>query len=446
MDDLSQFSQGLSEIPAVVRQWAADRLLTPETALQAGIVAVVIGAAFLLSVPVKRALQRRFGNLYTGVGLGSRLMRVMIRQSPFAIALVLTWIGWAVNARLGASDTVFRLTSNLLLAWLAIRFATTFVLSRFWARIIAFFAWSLAALNILGLLSPALTLLDSAAVSLGEVRISLLVLAKAALLLVVLMSLGGRLSNVAEKRLADMGELTPSARVLIGKLVKVLIFALVFMVALNSVGIDLTALAVFSGAIGVGIGFGLQKVVANLISGFILLMDKSIKPGDVIEIGEVYGWIKSLRARYVSVVTRDGKEYLIPNEDLITTQVVNWSFSDRNIRIKLPVGVSYGSDVRQVMRIMAEAARVSERVLDKPSPVVLLVGFGDSSVDFELRFWIADPQNGLQNVKSEIYLAIWDGFKEQGVEIPFPQRDLHLKSGLETLAHNFPETDGKDEA
>lgn len=419
--------------PAKAMEWVSTRVLAPETALQAVAVALTLVLAFPLSMPMRQALQKRFEGLYRGIGLGPRLMRVFIRQLPYVLALALIWIAWAVNARLGADDALFTLASNLLLAWLAIRFATAFVLSRFWARVIALLAWTLAALNILGLLEPALELLDSAALSLGNVRISLLVVAKAVLLLAVLLRVGGWLSNLTEKRLEALGELTPSARVLIGKLIKVVVFALILIIALDSVGIDLTTLAVFSGAIGVGIGFGLQKVVANLISGFILLLDKSIKPGDVIEIGEVYGWIKSLRARYVSVVTRDGKEFLIPNEDLITTQVVNWSFSDSNIRLKLPVGVSYGSDVRLVMRLMAEAARVSDRVLDNPAPVVLLVGFGDSSVDFELRFWISDPQNGLQNVKSEIYLAIWDKFKEHGVEIPFPQRDVHLRSGLEGL-------------
>ncbi|WP_051694079.1 mechanosensitive ion channel family protein [Desulfohalovibrio reitneri] len=434
---MDTFSPHLNKALAWLRQagdWAAQRLLSAETATQAGVLLALLVLAFILAAPLRRTLQRRFDRLYRGVGLGPRLFRSLVRQTPYLAALALTWIAWAVNARLGGEETLFRLASSLLLAWLAIRFATAFVLSRFWARLIAGFVWALAALNILGLLAPAMALLDSVAFNLGEVRISLLTLSKATILVLVMLRAGSWLSNLAEHRLAAMTGLTPSARVLIGKLIKVVVITLVIMIALNSVGLDLTTLAVFSGAVGVGIGFGLQKVVANLISGFILLMDKSIKPGDVIEIGDVYGWITTLRARYASVVTRDGKEYLIPNEDLITTQVVNWSFSNRNIRLKLPVGVSYNSDIRLAMRIMADAAKVSDRVLTDPPPLPRLVGFGDSSVDLELRFWIADPQNGIVNVKSDIYLAVWDGFKEHGIEIPFPQRDVHVRSGLEGLS------------
>lgn len=444
MDTLSSYFESGRSWAAQALEWLRSWLLSVEFMLQAGILAAILVISFPLAVPLRSALEKRFESVYRGVGFLPRLFRAFTRQVPFLLALTLTWIAWTVNARLEADDALFRLASNLLLAWIVIRFGAAFVLSRAWARIIAFAAWTIAALNILGLLDPALGLLDSAGFSLGEVRVSILTLIKALILLLVLIRIGSWLSNLTESRLSHVSELTPSARVLIGKLVKVMVFALVFMIALNSVGIDLTALAVFSGAVGVGVGFGLQKVVANLISGFILLMDKSIKPGDVIEIGEVYGWIKSLRARYVSVITRDGKEYLIPNEDLITTQVVNWSFSDRNIRLKLPVGVSYGADIHKARRIMLEAANVSNRVLQSPKPIVLLKGFGDSSVDLELRFWIADPQNGVHNVKSVIYFEIWDKFKEHGVEIPFPQRDLHVRSGLEGLLHARKPPSGKE--
>jgi small-conductance mechanosensitive channel len=178
----------------------------------------------------------------------------------------------------------------------------------------------------------------------------------------------------------------------------------------------------------VGIGFGLQKVVSNLISGFILLSDGSVKPGDVVQIGEVYGWISSLKTRYVSVVTRDGIEYLIPNEDLITQQVINWSYSNSRVRLKVPFGVSYKSDPHQVQALVLSAMHALPRVLKTPPPVCLLQGFGDSSVDMELRVWINDPKNGVANLKSEVLFAVWDTLKENGIEIPFPQRDVHIIS------------------
>ena len=194
-------------------------------------------------------------------------------------------------------------------------------------------------------------------------------------------------------------------------------------------GVDLTGLAVLSGAIGVGLGFGLQKVVSNLVSGVIILLDKSIKPGDVISLGDTFGWIEQLGARYVSVVTRDGKEYLIPNEDLITGQVVNWSHSNDFVRLDIHFGLSYGDDPHEVRRVAIAAAAAVPRVLSDRAPVCHITGFGDSSVDYILRFWIRDPAGGLTNIRGNVYLALWDAFKENGISIPFPQREVKMLEG-----------------
>ena len=167
------------------------------------------------------------------------------------------------------------------------------------------------------------------------------------------------------------------------------------------------------------------------ISGIILLLDKSIKPGDVIAIGDTYGWVKSLNARYVSLETRDGVEHLIPNEELIITRVENWSFSNSRIRLRIPVGVHYNSDVRKAVKLCVEAASQPERILDEPKVVCHLKGFGDSSVDLEIRAWIGDPQNGRSSVINEILLGVWDKFHEHGIEIPYPQRDIHFKNSLD---------------
>jgi small-conductance mechanosensitive channel len=198
--------------------------------------------------------------------------------------------------------------------------------------------------------------------------------------------------------------------------------------ALGSIGIDLTAFAVFSGAVGVGVGFGLQKVVSNLVSGVILLLDRSIKPGDVIEIEGTYGSVIALNARYASVQTRDGKEYLIPNEDLITERVTNWSFSNDLIRMHVKVGISYRSDPHEAIRLALEAARDVPRVLSEPAPNCVLVAFGDSTIDLELRFWINDPANGTANVRSGVMLNLWDLYQENGIELPHPQREVMLRN------------------
>jgi small-conductance mechanosensitive channel len=192
-------------------------------------------------------------------------------------------------------------------------------------------------------------------------------------------------------------------------------------------GIDLTAFAVFSGAVGVGIGFGLQKIVSNFVSGIILLLERSIKPGDVIEVGSTFGSVTYLGARYASVRGRDGKEYLIPNENLITNQVVNWSYSSRLVRLDVPFGVAYDSDLHAVRDLAVEAAKRTNRVLASPMPVCHLTGFGDSAVNLLLRFWINDPANGVANIKGAVLLGLWDAFKAHGIQIPFPQRDVRIR-------------------
>jgi len=197
-------------------------------------------------------------------------------------------------------------------------------------------------------------------------------------------------------------------------------------VALRVVGIDLTAFAVLTGAIGVGIGFGLQKMVSNFVSGITILLDKSIKPGDVLVVGDSYGRVQSLGARYASLITRDGVEYLIPNEDLVTQQVINWSYSSDNVRLKVPVGIAYEADVRLAIALCVAAAQQVERVLPHPAPICLLKGFGANAVELELRFWIHDPMNGVANVKSDVLLHIWDSFHAKDISFPYPQRDLHI--------------------
>jgi small-conductance mechanosensitive channel len=219
--------------------------------------------------------------------------------------------------------------------------------------------------------------------------------------------------------------------VLVIKLVKIVLTVIAVVAALQSVGIDLTAFAVLTGAIGVGIGFGLQKMVSNFVSGITILLDRSIKPGDVIAVGETYGRVQSLGARYVSIVARDGREFLIPNEDLVTQQVENWTYSSEQIRLKIPVGISYRADPRRAIELCVEAAAAVKRVLEKPSPACLLKGFGESAIDLELRFWIEDPKNGVSNVKSDVMLQVWDRFRDAGIEIPYPQRDVNFTAPIE---------------
>ncbi|MBK1876883.1 mechanosensitive ion channel family protein [Pelagicoccus mobilis] len=260
-----------------------------------------------------------------------------------------------------------------------------------------------------------------------ETRVTALTLVKGVVAILILIPVAGWLMKSSEKKVTRMANVSPALQVLSVKLIKVLVVTGAVLFSISAVGIDLSSFAVLGGAIGLGLGFGFQKVISNLISGVILLGDKSIKPGDVIEVDNTYGWINTLGARYTSVITRDGTEHLIPNEMMITEKVVNWSFSSDNVRVKIPFGVSYNSDVRQVMKIANEAGAAHPRVLKDPAAATRMIGFGDNSVDFELRVWLKDPADGLGNIRSDLLLALWDAFQEHNIEIPFPQRDLHIR-------------------
>jgi small-conductance mechanosensitive channel len=274
--------------------------------------------------------------------------------------------------------------------------------------------------------------LDGFALEVGTWRISAfdVLFAVAAILLVLAFAWAAtRLTRSALRRLP---QLDSTQSVLAEKIATIVIWVVTFLIGVDVLGIDLTALTVFSGAFGLAIGFGLQKTFGNLISGIILLMDKSIKPGDVIAVADqtgqqTFGQIRKIGIRAVSVTTRDQREYLIPNENLMINQVENWSYSSRNVRIQINVGVSYEADMNRAEELMLEAAGKAKRVLATPPPSVWMSEYGDNSVNFTIHCWISDPEEGVGNVRSEVLKNLWWLFKDNGIEIPFPQRDVNLR-------------------
>ncbi|MFT4902302.1 MAG: small-conductance mechanosensitive channel [Lentimonas sp.] len=342
----------------------------------------------------------------------------------------------------GTDVTVFRFFSLLGTCWITIGVLTSLLREPFWARSVAVFGYLLSGLFGLDLVEDSVALLDGLKFNFGSFSVTAWGVLAGILAFAFSLWISLAIARLAEVRIQSIPNLSPSLRVLLAKFVRIAFIAIASMVAISSMGVDLSTLTVLGGAIGIGLGFGLQKVVSNLVSGMILLMDNSIKPGDVIEIEGTYGWINNLRARYASVITRDGTEHLIPNEDLITQKVVNWSFTDNLVRIKVPVGVSYNSDPHQCIQLVLEAATSVERVLTHPAPTCPLRGFGDSSVDLELRFWISDPAAGVANVQSQVLLKIWDSFKANNIEIPYPQRDLHIRSSeIIAVQRSHPDPD-----
>ena len=396
----------------------------------------LIAGLYVFSELLHRWLEPRLEKRLRQIQNQPRLLRflaLLLRRIRWIAFALLLWIAYVVLREITwySRSYFIGVAMSLVSAWLIISVGSRIIRNITLARTVAVIAWTAAALNILGLLQPAIDLMDSISLGMGELQVSLWSLVKGILLLAGLLWAAGAVGNLVDRRLAGNEDLTPSLQVLIGKVFKVLLVTIAFFAALTAIGVDLTALAVFSGAVGLGLGFGLQKVVSNLVSGIIILLDKSIKPGDVISVGETFGWITSLRSRYVSVVTRDGREHLIPNEDFVTQQVINWSFSSRNIRLEVTFGISYDCDPHMARKLAIEAAKTTDRVAQVPEPVCHLAGFGDSPVDFVLRFWIQDPERGVANVRGLVLLALWDSFKEAGLSFPYPHREIIIKSPLE---------------
>jgi len=398
----------------------------------------------------------QFGLILTGAGIAyasDAAIRARVDMTTFAMGLPLPLRHFARVLVYSASTAVFavlmiaaRITmyhstwpsrsyllavaAKLALAWLVIRLVTSVIRNEFIVKLVSLSAWLIAALSVVGQLQPMLELLDSDAVSivLGGLRLTPLVLIKLGALLLVALWLTNIASNFVEGRITRSTDLTPSIQVLLVKMIRMGLMVLAIIIALSAVGINLSALAVFSGAVGVGIGIGLQKIVANFISGIILLADKSVKPGDLVTIGDSSGRISAMKTRYISVAAGDGREFLIPNEDLVTQKVVNWTYTDKNTLVKVLFGANYDADPRLVCKLAIEIATAAPRAIKNKPPNCILTEFAEAGMKFSLTFWIADP-DGMDNVKSDVMLALWDTFKREGIRVPYPVREIRVRGG-----------------
>jgi small-conductance mechanosensitive channel len=409
----------------------AETLIRPWNAYQLAMILGVIALTWLLRRRAKPALHSWMRRREDWPRWRLRMLVILHQRLGMIIFVALMWTLLAVMREITwpSRSYLIAIAANLATAWLVVGVATRLISNPILRGVVRYGAWTWVTLRILQIDDEARDLLDGIALNLGEMRLSLWAILQAAVLIGVFLVIARLASQVTRTSIERNEDLSPSMRVLTVKLLQVALYGTAIFVGLRAVGVDLTGLAVLSGAIGLGLGFGLQKVVSNLVSGVIILLDKSIKPGDVISLGETFGWIQSLGARYVSVVTRDGREYLIPNEDLITGQVVNWSHSNEFVRLDIHFGTAYTDDPHLVRRVAVEAAAGVERVLSTQRPVCHITGFGDSSVDYILRFWISDPTGGLTNIRGNVFLALWDAFKENGISIPFPQREVKVLEG-----------------
>ena len=422
MPDNLNISDWLHQIGEI----ALSRETLEGAALQLAVVAAMVALAAGIRLSTDGLTDR----------LAARLARAIPADNKFAELRGILWLLYAwlllviaerVMLRLAYGAALVGAAATLTALWIVLRASAVLLRDALFARLVALVAVIIAALDIFGLLAPASTVLDSVALTIGAARLSLLLLAKAVLIVALLLWVALGIARLIGARLQRLAGLSPSVQALAGNLLKIVLVSLAFLIGLNTVGIDLTAFAVFGGAVGVGIGLGLQKIVSNFMSGIILLLEHSIKPGDIIEVGHAYGTVTSLGARYTAVRGRDAKEYLIPNETLITNQVTNWSYSTPLLRLDIRFGVGYGSDLRQVRQLAVTVAAQTRRVLEAPPPVCHITEFGDNGVNMLLRFWIEDPGNGVRNVTGDVYLALWDSFREHGIELPCPQREIRIR-------------------
>ena len=410
------------------------------------------------------------GALLAG-GMAALLLRARYRRRLLNVPMALSWEYFWTQSNVAVLPMVVVLmlvllargalqggsTLDLTLLGAAARLITVYIVVRIGALLFAaslgakswlqswetrasLFIWFAIAAQYLGWLDPIIDTLDMIGLTAGKTRVTVWSVLKLLFILTIFMLVAVWLSRWVERRVKRLKNIAPSTRIGIAKFANAFLIALSILMGLNAAGVDLTALTVLTGAIGLGLGFGLQSIAANFVSGFVLLMDRSIKPGDVISLSgqsgtstENFGWVQELRGRYVVVRDRDGVEMLVPNQQLISNAVINWSYTDPRIRLKLPVRISYRDDPELALQLLLKACDAQPRVLRDPPPVSRLMHFTESGIELELRFWISDPQEGVNNVRSEVNRAIWRLFKENKVTIPVAQREIivHTASPLD---------------
>ena len=365
----------------------------------------------------------------------------LVILAPILAALATLFASHAVLAGLGIPTTALDVAARIVMALLLVRLAV-FVLGLLlgpgsWVRTrgkgITLILWVVVAVALLGWLDVIEAALNRVSLVPGKTQFSLWELLKGLVVVTAFVVVASLIARAIERHVMRLDQLAVSTRVGVSKFTYFLLVGLGVLLGINAAGVDVTTLNVLTGAIGIGLGFGLQSVASNFVSGFVLLMDKSIKPGDVISFTTHggastgnFGWVQELRGRYVVVRDRDGVDTLVPNQNLITSPFINWSYSDQRVRLKLPVMVSYEDDPELALKLLVEATENHPRILHEPQPVSRLISFEDNGMRLEIRFWIADPVNGVNNVRSDVNRAIWRIFRAHGVKIPVPQQETRL--------------------
>ena len=416
---------------------------TGEVLLQVGVIAVSVLGALSAAGMVRRWRARHLALLGLR-GVRARLIEILLIEAPAAVALAALLIARTVIAALGSPATLLDVAMQLVTALILVRLAMHLLRlalgprswMRTWETRLTLLVWLAISFQLVGWFDAIQNTLDAINLLPGKGRFTLWALLKGLVIITVFVLVTSVLARALERRIMHVESIALSTRIGITKFTYFFLVGLGVLLGINAAGVDLTALTVLTGAVGLGLGFGLQSIASNFVSGFVLLMDKSIKPGDVISFTgmpgtstESFGWVQALRGRYVVVRDRDGVETLVPNQQLITNPVINWSYSDRKVRLKLPVRVSYHDDPELALMVLMNATENNPRILRDPPPVSRLMQFADYGMDLELRFWIADPEAGVNNVRSDVNRAIWRLFRDAGITIPVAQREIYIRHG-----------------
>ena len=439
---------GIDRLTSQAMNWAETigaKFLTLDVAIQAVLLFAALLPAVIFGPKLKKIIQAQVApKCPHGV-----LRRAANSLAQIAIPIALYLILQIAVIALSAADRDTAIASagvSLLTAWIVIRLVTMVIQSPLWSRVAFYVVWPIAALDAFGVLGNVVTQLDALAIPLSTneaghtADISALDIVRGVVIFAALFWITGLVGDLMKRRINSTDELTVSFKALLSKILDILLPVVALVIALQLVSFPFGALAIFGGAIGLGVGLGLQRTISNFAAGFTLIADKSIKPGDVVEVGETFGWVTEMNARYVAVRTRDGTNHLIPNDTFIDEGVINWSHSDKVVRLHAAFGIAYGfKDLKFVQQMAEDVAVTIDRVLEHPKPRCNLMEFGDSSINFDLRFWINDPSNGASNVRSDVMMALWEKLHEHGIEIPFPQRDIHIKSLPGSSGGGIPE-------
>jgi small-conductance mechanosensitive channel len=414
-------------------------LSTRNVLIEIGAVGACLAVGWFIGGALRERYRRRRVKTPTALTWTYFASQGSVVATPVIAALGLVLLARGILQATGLDVSILDAAARLIGAYVVVRILVLLFTAslgnkswmQHWENRVALFIWLAIAAEYLGWLDPIIATLDSIGMAAGKSRITLWSVLKLLFTLTLFVLVAAWISRWVEQRLKKLSTLAPSTRIGIAKFANAFLIGISILMGLNAAGVDLTALTVLTGAIGLGLGFGLQSIAANFVSGFVLLMDRSIKPGDVISLSgqsgtstENFGWVQELRGRYVVVRDRDGVEMLVPNQQLISNAVINWSYTDPRIRLKLPIRVSYRDDPELALKVLLAACEGQTRVLREPAPVSRLMHFSDSGIELELRFWISDPQEGVNNVRSDVNRTIWRLFKENNLTMPVAQREI----------------------